>query len=276
MGLTTPLQGRMTTTNNRAHRSPGLFGPEALEERVEMRTITIRPLIALFGVTSALVLFLSVPSVSASSGVLAAKSAHASKTGCSQLTKAQIQPLIVHPITKVTVKAVTALEYTGSPKRVGQKCIFAAGPGDSEALTVTVVDGPVSANAYTGDLQGLGSGPVAVHGVGSKAVRAQVDAKGAAATTTLSALKGKTYCSVSPGDGDIPGVAQLEDAAGDSADIGNKAYAEIAAAIGTVCNRIFGSGNTTPDLTGLTQAGAAAAAAPTTTTTFPTGLNVQP
>jgi hypothetical protein len=240
-----------------------------------MKIIASRPLIALFSVSSAMVLFLSVSSASAGTSVLAAKSAHASKTGCSQLTEAQIQPLIVHPITKVTVKAVTALEYTGSTKRVGQKCIFAAGPGDSEALTVTVVSGPVSANAYTGDLQGL-DGAVAVRGVGTKAVRAPVNAKGAAATTTLSALKGKTYCSVSPGDGDIPGVAQLEDAAGDSADIGNKAYAEIAAAIGTVCNRIFGSGNTTPDLTGLTQAGAAAAAAPTTTTTFPTGLNVQP
>jgi hypothetical protein len=98
-------------------------------------------------------------------------------------------------------------------------------------------------------------------------VRGRVDAKGAAATTMLSALKGQTYCSISPGDGDIPGEGQLEEAAGDTADIGNKAYAEIADAIGTVCNRIFGSGNTTPDLTGLTQAGAAAAAAPTTTTT---------
>jgi hypothetical protein len=149
------------------------------------------------------------------------------------------------------------------------------GSADSEALTVTVISGPVSANACAGDVAGLGSGPIAVHGVGSKALRGQVDAKGAAATTTLSALKGATYCSVSPGDGDIPGEAQLEEAAGATADIGNKAYAEIAAAIGTVCNRIFGSGNTTP-VTGLTQAGAAAAAAPTTTTTFPDGLNVQP
>ena len=107
-------------------------------------------------------------------------------------------------------------------------------------------------------------------------MRGQVDAKGAAATTKVLMLKGKTYCSVSPQDGAIPGEAQLEEASGDTAGIGNKAYAEIAAAIGTVCNRIFGSGNTTPDLTGLTQAGAAAAAAPTTTTTFPDGLNVQP
>jgi hypothetical protein len=239
-----------------------------------MKTFTIRPLIALFSVSSAMVLFLSVSSASAATGMLAAKSADASKTGCSQLTKAQIQPLLAHPITKVTVKAVTALQYTGSTKRVGQECIFAAG-AVSEALTVTVVNGPVSANAYTGDLQGL-DGAVAVHGVGTKAARAPVDANGAAATTTLSALKGTTYCSVSPGDGEIPGEAQLEEAAGGTSDIGNKAYAEIAAAVGTVCNRIFGSGKTTPDLTALTQAGAAAAAAPTTTTTFPNGLNVQP
>jgi hypothetical protein len=240
-----------------------------------MKTFTIRPLIALFSVSSAMVLFLSVTSASAATGVFAAKSVDASKTGCSQLTQAQIQPLLVHPITKVTVKAVTALQYTGSTKRVGQKCIFAVG-AVSEALTVTVISGPVSANAWAGDVAGLGSGPVAVHGVGSKALRGQVDAKGAAATTTLSALKGTTYCSVSPGDGEIPGEAQLEEAAGGTSDIGNKAYAEIAAAVGTVCNRIFGSGKTTPDLTGLTQAGAAAAAAPTTTTTFPNGLNVQP
>jgi hypothetical protein len=209
--------------------------------------------------------FLAVPRASAATGVLAAKRGHAAKTGCSQLTKSQVQPLIVNPITKVTVKAVTGERYTGSTKRIGQECIFAAGSGDSEALTVTVITGPAAARAYAGDVQGLS--PVSVPGIGSKAVRGRVDAKGAAATTMLSALKGQTYCSISPGDGDIPGEGQLEEAAGDTADIGNKAYAEIADAIGTVCNRIFGSGNTTPDLTGLTQAGAAAAAAPTTTTT---------
>jgi hypothetical protein len=240
-----------------------------------MKPFAIRPLIALFSVSSAMVLFLSVTSASAATGALAAKSAHASKTGCSQLTKAQVQSLIVNPITKVTVKAVTALQYTGGKQRIGQECVFAAGSADPEALTVTVIGGPIAARAYAADVQGL-SGAVAVPGVGAKAVRAPVDAKGAAGTTTLSALKGTTYCSVSPQDGNVPGEAQLEEAAGATADIGNKAYAEIAAAVGTVCNRIFGSGKTTPDLTGLTQAGAAAAAAPTTTTTFPDGLDVQP
>ena len=220
-----------------------------------MKAFTIRPLVALLGVTSAMVPFLSVPSVSASTDVLAAKSGHTPKTGCSQLTKAQVQLLIVHPITKVTVKPVTGEQYTGSTKRIGQLCVFAAGSGDSEALTVTVIYGSAAARAYEGDVQGLSPRPVSVPGIGSKAVRGRVDAKGAAATTMLSALKGQTYCSVSPGDGDIPGEAQLEEAAGYTSDIGNKAYAEIAAAIGTVCKRIFGRGNTTPDLTGLTQAG---------------------
>ena len=239
-----------------------------------MKSIAIRSVIALVGVSSAMVPFLSMTSASAATDVFAAKS-HASKTGCSQLTKTQVQPLIVNPITKVTVKAVTAEQYTGGTQRIGQECVFAAGSSDSEALTVTVISGPVAARAYAADVQGL-DGAVAVHGVGTKAVRAPVDDKGAAATTTLSALKGTTYCAVSPQDGNVPGEAQLEEAAGATADIGNKAYAEIAAAVGTVCNRIFGSGKTTPDLTGLTQAGAAAAAAPTTTTTFPNGLDVQP
>jgi hypothetical protein len=219
--------------------------------------------------------FLSVTSASAATDAFATKSTHAPKAECAQLTKAQVQPLIVNPITKITVKAVTGLQYTGSSKRVGQECVFAAGSSDSEALTVTVIGGPAAARAYAGDVQGL-DGAVAVAGVGSKAVRAPVDSSGSAATTTLSALKGTTYCSVSPEDGALPGEAQLEEAAGATSDIGNKAYAEIAAAVGTVCNRIFGSGKTTPDLTGLTQAGAAAASAPTTTSTFPDGLDVQP
>jgi hypothetical protein len=239
-----------------------------------MKSIAIRSLIALVGVSSAMIPFLSVTSASAAADVFAAKS-HSSKTGCSQLTKTQVQPLIVNPITKVTVKAVTAEQYTGGTQRIGQECVFAAGSSDSEALTVTVISGPVAARAYAADVQGL-DGAVAVHGVGTKAVRAPVDDKGAAATTTLSALKGTTYCAVSPQDGNVPGEAQLEEAAGATADIGNKAYAEIAAAVGTLCNRIFGSGKTTPDLTDLTHAGAAAAAAPTTTTTFPDGLDVQP
>ena len=137
-----------------------------------MKTFTVRPLAALFGVTSAMVLFLSVPSASAASGVFAAKGAHTAKMGCSQLTKTQIQPLIANPVTKETVKPVTEEQFTGSTKRIGQECVFAAGSGDSEALTVTVISGPFAARAYAADVQSLSPRPVAVPGVGSKAVRA--------------------------------------------------------------------------------------------------------
>ena len=130
-----------------------------------MRTFAIRPLITLLSASSAMVLLFSVISASAATGVLVAKSAHASKSGCSQLTKAQVQPVIVNPITKVTVKAVTAEQYTGGTQRIGQECVFAAGSSDSEALTVTVISGPIAPRAYAADVQGL-SGAVAVPGVG--------------------------------------------------------------------------------------------------------------
>jgi hypothetical protein len=233
-----------------------------------MNRFRVRPLLAPIALGAGALLAWA-PAMPASTA-FAATSSHGSKATCSQLSKAQIQPLIVNPITKVTVKPLKDQQYAigGSKKQVGQECIYAAGSGDSQALIVSVVGGPSAAVAYKGDLQGLGSDHVSVPGVGDKAVRASVDAKGEADTTELSSLKGSTYCSVTPQDGDVPGEAQLEEAAGDTGDIGNKAYAEIAAAIGTVCNRVYGSGNTKPDLSALTAAGAAAASASTTTTTL--------
>ena len=127
---------------------------------------------------------------------------------------------------------------------------------------MTVIGGPFAAKAYANELSGFAGKPVAVRGIGARAARARVDADGAAATAELISLKGSTYCAVVPQTDAIPGVAKLEEAAGDTADIGNAAYAEIAAAVGTLCNRIYGTGNTNPDLSQLT----AAAAAVTTTT----------
>ncbi len=197
----------------------------------------------------------------------AASDASGSKGTCAQVTKAQVQTLMAPRITKVTVKSVPGFTYLVSAKRVGQQCVYAAGPSDSDALSVTVVSGPAAARAYASDVQGLGARPVPVPGVGDKAVRARVDAKGAVGTAMITSIKGSTYCSVTPQTEDIPGVAKLEQAAGDTADIGNKAYAAIAAAIGTVCNRIYGSGNTKPDLRSLRGKGSklrghAASAAP--------------
>ena len=61
----------------------------------------------------------------------------------------------------------------------------------------------------------------------------------------------------------MPGVGQLEEAAGGTSNIGDANDALEAAAVATLCNRIFGSGNTTPDLSALlANASAAATASP--------------
>lgn len=225
-----------------------------------MNQLPIRPLLALSAMTVA---GLSIWTPSASATVAFTDASHQLKATCSQIPEAQVQPLLVNPITKVTVKPETSIEFNGGKTHIGQQCVYSAGSGDSEALTVTVVGGQWAAKAYAADVQSLSPRPVRVPGVGSKAIRQRVDSNGAVGTSILSSIKGNTYCSIQPQADDIPGVGQLEEAAGATADIGDKAYAEIASAIGTICNRIYGSGNTKPDLSGL----AAAAAAPTTTTT---------
>ena len=80
---------------------------------------------------------------------------------------------------------------------------------------------------------------------GGKALRQRADSHGAVSTAEVTSINGSTYCAVTPGDA-TPGEARLEKAAGDTADIGDQAYADIAAAIGTVCNRIYGGGDTNP------------------------------
>jgi len=187
---------------------------------------------------------------------------------CNQLTKADVQPLLAAPITGVTVKAA-GMGSNFEPDGKGQQCSFAV-EGMASAISVTVLPSNDEAQNYDGDVRAL-SPAVSVPGIGDKAVR-----DGGHGTPTLSSLKGDVYCSVAVQPDDVPGIAQLEDAAGHTSDIGDKAYAELAAAIGTLCNRIYGSGNTAPDLTGLVSAGAAAASQPTTTTdlTLPTNLTL--
>ncbi len=165
---------------------------------------------------------------------------------CSQLTKADVQPLLADPITTVNV---TAAGTDGE----GQSCVFGTVNSDG-AIDVVVLGGTDAASGYTADVQGLAN-PVQVPGIGDKAARDKGDN-----TDSITSLKGDIYCSVSTGGADgIPGVAALERAAGYTSDIGDAAYATIAAALGTLCNRIFGSGNTTPDLSSLAAAAATSA-----------------
>ncbi len=201
---------------------------------------------------------------SASATTKAAAGGGGAKGTCSQLTKAEIQPLLTNQISKITVKPETSQLYNFQKTHIGQQCIVAAGSGDSEAMTIVVISGPFAAKAYAADVQSLGPRPTSVPGVGSKAIRERVDSDGAEGTPELSSIKGSTYCAVTPQADNIPGVGAREEAAGDTSDIGNTAYGEIAAAIGTLCNRVYGSGNTTPDLSGLE----APAPPSSTTTTF--------
>jgi hypothetical protein len=125
-------------------------------------------------------------------------------------------------------------------------------------MSITVLSGQDATNDFSGDVQSLSNSAVSVPGVGDKAVR-----DGSHGTDAVSAIKGSQYCQVTPGDGEVPGVGDLEKAAGDTSNIGDANDALEAAAVATLCNRIFGSGNTTPDLsTLLANASAAATASP--------------
>jgi hypothetical protein len=128
----------------------------------------------------------------------------------------------------------------------GQLCTF---KGADASLYVTVIGGDLAAQTYASDVQSMDPA-TAVPGVGSKAIRGQ--------EADLSSIDGSVYCSVRPADsGDVPGVGALMHAAGDSGNISPVAYQAAAAALGTLCNRIYGTGNTTPDLSGIPKVSAA-------------------
>ncbi len=210
----------------------------------------------------------------ATGAVVAASPAGAKASGgatCSQLTAKELQPLVADPISKISSQPIAGAQYFQKAKKVGETCTVTSSE-TSNALTVTVIGGPAAANAWKSELHSI-DGTVSLPGVGTKAVRAKVDADGAVGTPEVVALKGSTYCAVDPGDVDnVPGAGALEEAAGATSDIGDQAYAIIAAADGTVCNRIFGSGNTTPDLSKLSSI---TVTTPSTTELGAGGLDVQ-
>jgi hypothetical protein len=159
---------------------------------------------------------------------------------CKQLTKPELQPLVSGTISSVKVTA--ALDS-------GQQCVFST--SDAEAAIDVLVDkGGLAATAFKANVKAF-THKVAVPGVSGKAYRDTGD-------FTIEALNGDRYCSVSTGSADtIPGVGAIEAANGGTSDIGESNNAVIASALGTICNRIYGSGNTKPSLVGLS--------APTTT-----------
>jgi hypothetical protein len=202
------------------------------------------------------------PVVNPSTGDTAGDSAGGgdTKATCSQITKEQVQVLIVDPITKVTAKPF-------GPDLEGQSCAFETSNSDG-ALVIYVLSGQAATDAYTSDVRGLAQA-VSVAGVGDKASRDASDS-----TSQVTSMKGDRYCSVDTQDDLVPGVSQLMDANGNTSRIGDQAYEEIANAVGTVCNLVYGSGNTTPDLTALKAAGSAAANTPTTEAELPTDFTL--
>lgn len=186
----------------------------------------------------------------------AAAAASASQGGsgaatCKQLTKAEVQPLQSEPITAVNVTAFGSISDGHSD---GQQCTFMV---DGGAVTVIVVPESDQLVNYAAQLKELAK-PVSVPGVGDKAVRDGGDESGAVLSN-----KGGVTCEVGVSAEFVPGAGALMEAAGATNNIGDSNYAVIAAAAGTLCNRIFGSGNTTPDLSGLKQVVTSSDALPT-------------
>ena len=156
---------------------------------------------------------------------------------CKQLTFDQVQPLLKAPITQVEVTAF-GLSGTGPgvPVRGGrqERERRRAWCGGSDGTT-----------QYDGDVSEFAS-PAPLPGVGDKAMWDSNDKSAA-----FAAIKGDEYCSVSVEAEDVPGVGALMDAADNTNQIGDANYLIISTALATVCNRIYGSGNTTIDLSGL-------------------------
>jgi hypothetical protein len=173
---------------------------------------------------------------------VAAASGHPAVT-CQQLTLQQVQPFIGEKLTN------DAVQFEDLGDVTGQQCTFSGASGDN-AINVMVLKGSGAAAAYTGEVADEKDGQVDVPGVGDKASRD----KGSAG---INALKGDTYCSAGVGN-ELPAIGTLESAANGTTNIGEDYYQEAAIAVGTLCNRIFGSGNTTPDLSKLLAAAAAA------------------
>jgi hypothetical protein len=175
---------------------------------------------------------------------LPAASGHPAVT-CQQLTLQQVQPFIGEKLTHDTVQ----FEDLGTA--TGQDCRFTGASGEI-SIDISVFKGSGAADAYSKEVADESDGQVDVPGVGDKASRDKGSAE-------LNALKGDVYCSTGVGN-ELPAIGTLESAANGTTNIGEDYYQEAAIAIGTLCNRIFGSGNTTPDLSKLLAAAAAASA----------------
>ena len=121
----------------------------------------------------------------------------------------------------------------------GQQCIFHDADSEQD-VDIIVVPASDQAIGYAASKQ-QATTPVNLPGVGDQAFRDGEDP---------TAESGGLVCSVSIGtDTQIPGSDKL--VVNGTLNFTDAQNAVVAAALGTVCNHIFGSGNTTPDLSAL-------------------------
>ena len=155
------------------------------------------------------------------------------KATCTQLTAADVQGLMTNPV--VGQPQVTPVGTNSD----GQQCIFDDANSEQD-VDVIVVPSSDSAIGYAASKQQT-TNPVSLSGIGDQAFR-----DGESPT----AEDGGLMCSVTLGsDTQLPGVDKL--IVNGTLNLTDAQNAVVAAALGTVCNHIFGSGNTTPDLSGL-------------------------
>ncbi|HEX8796628.1 MAG TPA: hypothetical protein VF765_37010 [Polyangiaceae bacterium] len=153
---------------------------------------------------------------------------------CNQLKAADVQGLMTAMVTGVDVTAVG----TDSD---GQQCVFHDAQSE-QAVDIIVIPAsdPIIGYAIA---KMSATNPVAVSGVGDQAFRDTGD-------FGPTAEHGGVMCTVSTASAvQIPGVDALVQ--NGMVDLTEAQNGILAAALGTVCNRIFGSGNTTPMLGSL-------------------------
>lgn len=152
---------------------------------------------------------------------------------CSQLKAADVQGLMTNAVTGVETTAVGTDGH-------GQRCVFH--DANDEAVTVVVIPASDPTLGYEA-VKAATANAVSVPGVGDRAFRAPGDA-------SPIAVHGGVVCTVSTSSAiQIPAVAKL--VVNGKLDLSEAQNTVLATALGTVCNRVFGTGNTQPNLAGL-------------------------
>jgi hypothetical protein len=152
---------------------------------------------------------------------------------CEKLSVAVVQPFFTAPITMRT---------KDEPKSDSSaECFFDTAEGESEFQFYTAT-GQLADTFYDGNLKQDGVPSVPLSGVGDKAVREPKD-------IWVYAKKGQVFCMIH-GDrhtrSQVRGLRKYADAA-----VPDDVAKRFAQQLGTLCNKLFGSGATAPSFAGL-------------------------